>query len=932
MARGGSMLSGIAVGRILIRVGVPEKADYEGPLNAIHKSLVAFRELVDRDSRQSIQDNITNAQDSIRKLNDVTAAQTIKGNNFELAQQKRFAQDSARAFAASTDKASQIAKQAMTSGKGPTMRKLFKVDADISKSLKQDVAGLGSEYKRLKKFAENYYKMDDDQRTRMRVNLQHQLEGMVRLNRQLTEDIQLLEAMDAQTKEEIAGKKALLDVKYLELDTLQKETQAVKDLQTWQKRADEATLRGAKNRKEALQAVSAELKEWEESLKKMAQATQDWADEKIANLNNRLENFKGILMESTVALTAFYYKMNEIIDSIMTFQQELQNAQSIFQTSYNTLFTLSDQIVRFGTEFGISYDNAAKGLYQFASAGLSAAESMEVLQHTLKLSMAVQGDHNTLSKLTTQIIYGFGLEMSDAGEITDKLAHSINKSLIEWQDLASSVKFALPFFASAGQSLEMLLGSLEILTGRALEAGIAGRGLRQAVAEFTQHAKDDQAAFRKLGVEILDAEGNMRELTDIAMQFNNAMGENASDMDLMITLMEDLNIRGATAFVHLAQNAEEYTAAVQDLNNATGAAHKMAMVQQMGLEASLQRLKNRFMAAFLFSDETTEAAGQLNTLTLSVQYLMDTLSDLMIEGEGAEAQLTDLGIWIKNVVITGVMELGKSISAVVKVIKEWSEAGLLNISILKLYFIPIYMVIKAVDILGTSAGKMILTLYVLHKTIGITTIAWWLMRGAIIATAATWLLKSGMIAKYHPAFTAAQVNLNNLITASWWRIAGAIGAAVASFMIFYQIGKFIAENIGGIAAALLTLAIAVALVKVAMSGVKAIATAGGIAAGWGTIMAGAGVMGAIGVTTGAFSGYLMPDTADLLGDSGYGELEAYMSQLEERVNASNAESTGATDLYVDNLYTANDDLAERAYSSSYTTSSDGGATLPSTEF
>ena len=48
---------------------------------------------------------------------------------------------------------------------------------------------------------------------------------------------------------------------------------------------------------------------------------------------------------------------------------------------------------------------------------------------------------------------GFGMEFSDAQEVTDKFAHSINKSLIEWDDLASSIKFALPFFTSTGQSI-----------------------------------------------------------------------------------------------------------------------------------------------------------------------------------------------------------------------------------------------------------------------------------------------------------------------------------------------------------------------------------------------------------------------------------------------------------------------------------------------
>ncbi len=232
-------------------------------------------------------------------------------------------------------------------------------------------------------------------------------------------------------------------------------------------------------------------------------------------------------------------------------KKQLINAQSIWQTSNSQLFEISDSVVEFGTKFGVSMANATEGLYQYASAGVEAGEAMEMLQHTLKLSMAVQGDHNTLSKLTTQTIMGFNMEFSDAAEVTDKFAHSINKSLIEWDDLASSIKFALPFFISTGQSLDQLLGGLEVLTNRALEAGIAGRGLRQALAEFAQHADDNASAFRRMGVEIMDNEGNMKELTEIAQEFQKQMGEGVNDMDVMIALMEDLNVRGATAFVHL---------------------------------------------------------------------------------------------------------------------------------------------------------------------------------------------------------------------------------------------------------------------------------------------------------------------------------------------------------------------------------------------
>ena len=105
--------------------------------------------------------------------------------------------------------------------------------------------------------------------------------------------------------------------------------------------------------------------------------------------------------------------------------------------------------------------NGATGLYQLASAGLTANEALLVLPQTLKLSMAVQGDHNTISKLTAQTIMGFGMEFSEAGIVVDKFAHSIQKSLIEYQDLASAVKFALPFFTTTGQSIDQLLGALQ---------------------------------------------------------------------------------------------------------------------------------------------------------------------------------------------------------------------------------------------------------------------------------------------------------------------------------------------------------------------------------------------------------------------------------------------------------------------------------------
>ena len=64
-----------------------------------------------------------------------------------------------------------------TSGPGSN---LFKIDAGIQKKLHKDVEKMGSEYKKLKKYAENYYDLTKPEQDRMRVNLQQELE--IRLN------------------------------------------------------------------------------------------------------------------------------------------------------------------------------------------------------------------------------------------------------------------------------------------------------------------------------------------------------------------------------------------------------------------------------------------------------------------------------------------------------------------------------------------------------------------------------------------------------------------------------------------------------------------------------------------------------------------------------------------------------------------------------
>jgi len=429
--------------------------------------------------------------------------------------------------------------------------------------------------------------------------------------------------------------------------------------------------------------------------------------------------FSNAIQRSTMLIITFGFQIAMIARNFMTFERELINANSIFQTTRENLYAMSDEVIKFGHYFGINYEDASKVLYQFASAGLTAEESMVALKDTLTLTMAVQGDFNTLGKLMVQVIKGFGLEMEDTEEIADKFAYTINKSLIEWRDLSAAVKFAMPFFVAAGQSVDQLLGSLQILTDRALEAGIAGRGLRQAIAQFVEHADDNNAAFRKLGVEILDTEGNMRDLTDIALQFEAAMGEDVSQMDIMMTLMEDLNIRGATAFVHLAQNATEFQKAVDDLANSQGASNEMAMYQQASLTNQIQLLKNAVLSVFYLTDATFEGTGAINGFDYALKDLVATLQDkFIITAEDGTKTLTEFGYKLRDIVEKFIIKFGEVLENIVDIMTHLSDAGMQLFDTITMLFWAIGSVTSFLASLDPDLVKLLLQVWLLNNLFG----------------------------------------------------------------------------------------------------------------------------------------------------------------------------------------------------------------------
>ena len=547
---------------------------------------------------------------------------------------------------------------------------------------------------------------------------QEAINGQARLNRlaeiELDRKRQLLNSTKAKTKEEKKNYNLLRD--------------EVKE--------ESRVLEIEKKRLTVLQQIEGEVSEITSEFKEQGEESASLGEQVAGAASSIRDNFNDALRNSVAILAAFGYKLQQSTSDLIEFERELLNANSVFNLTNDSLFEVGNEIIKFGNEFGIATQNGATGLYQLASAGLEADEAMKVLPETLKLSMAVQGDHNTISKLTAQTLFGFGMEMDQAAEITDKFAFAIQKSLIEYQDLSSAVKFALPFFTSTGQSIDQLLGALQILTNRALEAGIAGRGLRQALAEFAESAMDAEVGFRKMGVEILNAEGEMMQLTEIAAQFAEAVGPNtASNTELLTTLIEDLNVRGATAFIHLVQASDEFTQAVDDTRNAGGQLDEMVRIQNQSLSAQIQILRTNVFSIFAMRDAAYEGTEFINGFHKAIVTTVGGLRDLIIVEKDGQQSLTELGQKLQELSIVFVEEFGVVLAQTIEFLVGLAESGRGFGGVIKLLFTPLKIVAGILNTIPPGLLEMYLYWRMLNAVIPIQTIAMYSYAAALMSVA-----------------------------------------------------------------------------------------------------------------------------------------------------------------------------------------------------
>lgn len=281
----------------------------------------------------------------------------------------------------------------------------------------------------------------------------------------------------------------------------------------------------------------------------------------------------------------------DVIETGVAFEQSIVNASARFGpaaargTQAFTDLETAARDVGATTEFMAS--QAAEGLFHLAGAGFSAEQAIAALPAVVDLATASQVDLEEATRMASQSLGALNLMTEDSvqlgtnlARVNDVLARTANTSNTNVSQMFEAMRVGGPVATAAGASIETF-GSLVAALG---DAGItgsdAGTAIRNVFGRLVNPSRQASRALRGLGVDVEDADGNMRDIVDIMGDVNEGL-EGMGTRTRGRVLGQIFGARTvASANIILNRGTEELNAYRTALEDAGGASADMAEVMR----------------------------------------------------------------------------------------------------------------------------------------------------------------------------------------------------------------------------------------------------------------------------------------------------------------------------------------------------------------
>ena len=462
-----------------------------------------------------------------------------------------------------------------------------------------------------------------------------------------------------------------------------------------------------------IKELSGELKDNKDKLAE-AESAADGFDESLNETSKGGLNVFTVAVGNLVAnvLTSLISSMKDVIGQTIevgkAFDSSMSNVAALSGASAEDLQMLRDTAKDFGSTTKFSASEAADALGYMALAGWDAKTSADALGGVLDLAAASGMDLAAASDMVTDYMSAFGMEAQKSGYFADVMAYAQANANTNVTQLGEAFKNSAANMNAAGQDIETVTSFLAMMANQGLKGSEAGTALTAVMRDMTSKMKDGAIAIGETSVEVMDANGNYRDLTDIMRDVEaatNGMGDAEKAAALSSTFTAD-SIKGLNLMLNAG--VDEAAKFEAELRKSDGTAGEMAKTMNDNLNGDLTSLGSKLEGVQIALYEKFEPALRdgvkvLDSLLDAINFVVDHSTEF-IAALGAMA--AGVAAYVGYTTALKVMEQGwKSLTIVTKAqtAAQWLLNAAMNASPIGLIIAAIAALVAAFVILWNKS-------------------------------------------------------------------------------------------------------------------------------------------------------------------------------------------------------------------------------------
>lgn len=420
-------------------------------------------------------------------------------------------------------------------------------------------------------------------------------------------------------------------------------------------------------------ALQREIVETEEELRRLQQeaATTNTALSKIDVAGKKMETVGNSIAGAGKKMMGVTTVIGGVgvaaVKTAADFDSAMSQVAAVSGATGKDFDALRNKAREMGAKTKFSATEAAEAMNYMAMAGWKTEDMLDGIEGVMNLAAASGEDLATTSDIVTDALTAFGLSAKDSGHFADILAAASSNANTNVSMMGETFKYCAPIAGALGFSAEDTAEAIGLMANAGIKSSQAGTALRTIMNNLAGDVKISGKAIGDVTIATTNADGSMRDLSDILADCRSAFGNltESEKAQAAESLVGKNAMSGFLALMNAGQGDIDKLSSAID--NCDGSAEKMAMTMQDNLAGQLTILKSQLQElAISFGDILLPA---IRSIVSKLQGFVDKLNGM---DEGTKRTIVTIALLVASIgpllviIGTAISKIGVAMQGFVK--------------------------------------------------------------------------------------------------------------------------------------------------------------------------------------------------------------------------------------------------------------------------